>query len=150
MTASAQGPVADWHVRGSYFEACNCEAICPCRSVGGRPGGPSSFGECFGALSWHIHHGHADGLDLSGLHAVLSIRYLDRVQPVTPWQVVLYVDQGAADSQRAAIADIFLGRPAARSHGSTAQQSAKSTPCARPGSPSSTPRPVSASAWSAT
>ena len=70
MTASAQGPVADWHVRGSYFEACNCEAICPCRSVGGRPGGPSSFGECFGALSWHIHDGHADGLDLSGLHAV--------------------------------------------------------------------------------
>jgi hypothetical protein len=84
MTASAQGPVADWRVRGSYFEACNCEAICPCRSVGGRPGGPSSFGECFGALSWHIHDGHADGLDLSGLRTVLSLRYFDRVQPGTP------------------------------------------------------------------
>ena len=110
MTVSAQRPVADWHVRGSYFEACNCEAICPCRSVGGRPGGPSSFGECFGALSWHIHHGHADGLDLSGLQAVMSLRYLDRVQPSTPWEVVLYVDQSAAAGQRAAIADIFLGR----------------------------------------
>ena len=93
MAVSAPGPVADWHVRGSYFEACNCEAICPCRSVGGRPGGPSSFGECFGALSWHIHHGHADGADLSGLQAVMSLRYLDRVQPGTPWEVVLYVDQ---------------------------------------------------------
>ena len=33
-----------------------------------------------------------------------------RVQPSTRWEVVLYVDQGANDAQRAAIADIFLGR----------------------------------------
>ena len=110
MAASGSSPVADWRVRGSYFEACNCEAICPCRSVGGRPGGPSSFGECFGALSWHIHDGHADGVDLSGLRAVISLRYFDRVRPSTRWEVVLYVDHDASDEQRAAIADIFLGR----------------------------------------
>ncbi len=109
-SGSGPGPVADWRVRGSYFEGCNCEAICPCRSVGGRPGGPSSFGECFGALSWHIHEGHADGVDLSALRTVLSIRYFDRVQPSTPWEVVLYVDEGASDEQRSALADIFLGR----------------------------------------
>jgi hypothetical protein len=101
---------ADWRVRGSYFEACNCEAICPCRSVGGRPGGPSSFGECFGALSWHIHEGHADGVDLSGLQVVLIVRYFDQVQPSTPWEVVLYVDHAAGHDQQAALADIFLGR----------------------------------------
>jgi hypothetical protein len=78
--------------------------------VGGRPGGPSSFGECFGALSWHILEGHADGVDLCALRTVLSIRYLDRVQPSTPWDVVLYVDQDASREQRAALADIFLGR----------------------------------------
>ncbi len=61
-------------------------------------------------MSWHIHHGHADGTDLSGLRAVLSIRYLDRVQPSTPWEVVLYVGQGASGAQQAALADIFLGR----------------------------------------
>jgi hypothetical protein len=110
MTGSEPGRVSDWRVRGSYFEGCNCEAICPCRSVGGRPGGPSTFGECFGALSWHIHQGHADGTDLSGLRAVLSIRYFDRVQPSTRWEVVLYVDEDAGDKQREALADIFLGR----------------------------------------
>ena len=109
-SGSGPGPVAEWRVRGSYFEGCNCEAICPCRSVGGRPGGPSSFGECFGALSWHIHEGHADGVDLSALRTVMSIRYFDRVQPSTRWEVVLYVDQDASDEQRAALADIFLGR----------------------------------------
>jgi hypothetical protein len=110
MAGSEPGRVSDWRVRGSYFEGCNCEAICPCRSVGGRPGGPSTFGECFGALSWHIHQGHADGTDLSGLRAVLSIRYFDRVRPSTRWEVVLYVDEDAGDEQREALADIFLGR----------------------------------------
>lgn len=110
MATRGSGTEADWRVRGSYFEACNCEAICPCRSVGGRPGGPSSFGECFGALSWHVHQGHADGIELSNLQVVMSIRYFDRVQPSTPWEVVLYVDRAADDDQRAAIADIFLGR----------------------------------------
>jgi hypothetical protein len=108
--AAGSGTAVDWRVRGSYFEACNCEAICPCRSVGGRPGGPSSFGECFGALSWQIDQGHADAIELSGLRVVMSIRYFDRVQPSTPWEVVLYVDRAADDGQRAAISDIFLGR----------------------------------------
>jgi len=100
----------DWRVRGSYFEGCNCEAICPCRAVGGRPGGPSSFGECFGALSWQVQEGNAGDIDLSDLRTVLSIRYYDRVQPSTPWEVVLYVDDRADDDQLGALADIFLGR----------------------------------------
>ncbi|HEV8063699.1 MAG TPA: DUF1326 domain-containing protein, partial [Acidimicrobiales bacterium] len=100
----------DWRVRGSYFEACNCEAICPCRSVGGRPGGPSTYGECFGALSWHVQEGHAGEIDLSGLTTVLSIRFYDSVESSTPWEVVLYVDDGADDDQLSALADIFLGR----------------------------------------
>jgi hypothetical protein len=123
MAVSASRPVADWRIRGSYFEGCNCEAICPCRSVGGRPGGSSSFGECFGALSWHVHDGHADGLDLSDLRAVMSIRFLDRVQPSTPWEVVLYVDDNGDDRQRAAVADILLGRAG----GTVAQQYRKRT-----------------------
>ncbi len=110
MTGAGANIAAGWRVSGSYFEACNCEAICPCRSVGGRPGGPSSFGECFGALSWHINDGHAGRIDLSGLQVVMAIRYFDGVQPSTPWEVVLYVDRAADGGQRTALADIFLGR----------------------------------------
>ena len=145
-------------VRGSYFEGFNCEAICPCRSVSGRPGGSSSAGECFGvamtaskgvtaigALSWSIDHGHADGIDLSGLRTVLSIRYLDQVQPSTPWKVVLYVDAGADVEQRAALADIFLGRAGgtvARLYGPAIGEVCAVRPAA---SPWSTSRPASAS-----
>ena len=103
-------PVGAWRVRGSYFEACNCEAICPCRSVSGRPGGPSSYGECFGTLSWHVHEGRWGDVDLSDLMVVMSLRYFDSVQPATKWEVVLYVDERGDDAQRAALAEIFLGR----------------------------------------
>ena len=96
MTGAGAKIAAGWRVSGSYFEACNCEAICPCRSVGGRPGGPSSFGECFGALSWHIHDGHADRIDLSGLQVVMALRYVDvsgpaigEVHAVRPAQISL-------------------------------------------------------------
>jgi hypothetical protein len=61
-------------------------------------------------LSWHVHQGHAGEADLSNLRTVMSIRYYDRVAPSTPWEVVLYVGHRAGDDQRAALADIFLGR----------------------------------------
>jgi hypothetical protein len=101
---------AEWLARGSYFEGCNCEAICPCRSVRGAPGGPSSYGECFGALSWHVHSGFAGDVDLSDRLVVMTLRYFDRVQPSTRWEVVLYVDDRADDAQLAALSSIFLGR----------------------------------------
>ena len=107
---SASGPSVSWRVRGSYFEACNCDAICPCRSVGGRPGGSSTFGECFGSLSWQVAAGHFGDLDLADRRVVMSLRYRDDVTPTTRWEVVLYVDDGATDAQRDALADIFLGR----------------------------------------
>ena len=100
----------DWRVRGSYFEACNCDAICPCRSVHGGPSGPSTHGECYGTLSWHVHEGNAGAVDVADLRVAMSIRYFDDRQPSTPWEVVLYVDERAHDEQLAALADIFLGR----------------------------------------
>ena len=69
-----------WHVRGSYLESCNCDAICPCRRVGGVGGGRSTHGICLGALSWLIEDGHADRIALDGLGAVLAIRYEDDEQ----------------------------------------------------------------------
>ena len=107
---STPPPPTAWSVRGSYFEGCNCEAICPCRSVRGAPGGPSTHGECFGALSWHVHAGVADGVDLSDLLVVMTLRYFDRVQPSTRWEVVLYVDERADEAQFDALTSIFLGR----------------------------------------
>jgi hypothetical protein len=52
----------------------------------------------------------ADGVDLSDRLVVMSLRYFDRVQPSTRWEVVLYVDDRVDDAQLDALAAIFLGR----------------------------------------
>jgi hypothetical protein len=97
-----------WRIAGRYFESCNCEAICPCRMVGGVPGGRSTYGVCFGALSWLVDDGHAGDVDLGGLAAVLMMRY-DDDEPASPWSVVLHVDERGDDTQREALRRIFLG-----------------------------------------
>jgi hypothetical protein len=98
-----------WRVAGFYFEACNCDAICPCRMVGGVPGGRSTHGTCLGALSWRIDEGQADSVELGGLCVVLTLRYEDD-EPGSPWTFVLHVDERGDEAQRSALGDIFLGR----------------------------------------
>jgi hypothetical protein len=98
-----------WRISGTYFESCNCDAICPCRRIDGVSGGRSTHGECLGVLSWLIEDGDADGVSLSGLPVALVSRYSDDEEG-SPWTWVLYVDEGASDEQRAALEAIFTGR----------------------------------------
>ena len=97
-----------WHIRGTYVESCNCDAICPCRRIDGVPGGRSTHGECRGVLSWLIEDGAADGTDLTGLPVALAIRYSDD-EPGSPWTWILYLDAGASPEQRDALEHIFTG-----------------------------------------
>ena len=98
-----------WQIRGSYFESCNCDAICPCRRVDGVGGGRSTHGTCAGVLSWLVEEGNAAGTDLAGLAVALAIRY-DDDEPGSPWSWVLYLDERASEEQRAALEAIFTGR----------------------------------------
>jgi hypothetical protein len=97
-----------WRIRGSYFESCNCEAICPCRMVGSRPGGRSTHGICFGVLSWLVEEGNAGDVDLNGLAAAFVIRY-DDDQPRSPWSFIVHVDERGSEEQRRALAAILTG-----------------------------------------
>ncbi len=98
-----------WRVSGTYLESCNCDPVCPCRTVGGIPGGRSTTGVCVGALCWQIEAGHADALDLGGLAVAMVYRY-DDDEPGSPWVLTLHVDERAGEAERLALADIFLGR----------------------------------------
>lgn len=99
----------EWHLTGSYYEACNCEAICPCRRHGDRPGGRSTYGVCDFVLSWCVESGQADGIDLADRRVVMVGSY-DDDEPGSPWSVALYIDDHSSPDQRQALADIFLGR----------------------------------------
>jgi hypothetical protein len=97
-----------WRVAGTYLEACNCEAICPCRRIGGEAGGRSTYGECIGALSWRVEDGNDGETDLAGLGVVLACRYHDD-EPGSPWSYVLFVDDRATPAQHESLAGIFTG-----------------------------------------
>ena len=101
------GDPLSYHVRGRYFESCNCEAICPCRMIGGVRGGRSTYGVCYGVLSWSIQSGNVGSVDIGGLATALVYRY-DDDEDGSPWSVVLHLDSRADDSQRTALGWLFL------------------------------------------
>ena len=98
-----------WELSGTYLESCNCEAICPCRRIGGGAGGRSTYGTCLGALSWAVNAGHVDDVGLAGLNTAMAIHYEDD-EPRSPWDFHLYVDERGDARQRQALEDVFLGR----------------------------------------
>ncbi|MEX2653873.1 MAG: DUF1326 domain-containing protein [Acidimicrobiia bacterium] len=104
-----------WEVRGSYYEACNCEAVCPCRRQGDRQGGRSTYETCDFVLSWMIEEGDVEGRDLSGLSTVMVGSYSDD-EPGSPWRVVVFVDQTADEQRQQDLSDVFLGRLGGDTH----------------------------------
>ena len=67
----------EWRIAGSYYETCNCEAVCPCRRLNGHPGGRSTLGICCGLLSWSIKEGRFD-LALTAYENVLALDPLNQ------------------------------------------------------------------------
>lgn len=98
-----------YDVSGSYYEACNCRAVCPCRREGERQGGRSTYGQCDFVLSWRVVDGHVSYRDVSGLNTVMVGTYSDD-DADSPWEVALWVDHRATDEQYQDLADVFLGR----------------------------------------
>ncbi len=98
-----------WRLQGTYLEACNCDPICPCRTIDGQRGGRSTYGECLGALSWQIEVGKAGPVDLAGQRVVLVSRYHDDEEG-SPWSWMLFVEERAGERQREVLEQIWTGR----------------------------------------
>jgi hypothetical protein len=98
-----------WRIRGTYFESCNCDPICPCRKIDGVAGGRSTHGICLGLLSWLIEEGEAEGVSLSPQPVALASRYSDDEEG-SPWTWVLYLDSHAPGEQREMLEAIYTGR----------------------------------------
>jgi hypothetical protein len=93
-----------WKVEGTYFEACNCSAACPCvfRSA-------PTEGSCTVMLAWHIDKGRFGSVRLDGLNtALLAVTPGHMMQ--TKWKVALYLDASATAEQQKALGAIFSGQ----------------------------------------
>ncbi|MGA7180403.1 MAG: DUF1326 domain-containing protein [Thiobacillaceae bacterium] len=93
-----------WKVSGTYFEACNCAAACPCVFLS-----PPTEGECTALIAWHIDQGTSDGVPLNGLN-VAMLTHTPGHMLQTKWKVALYLDENASADQQKALGEIFSGQ----------------------------------------
>ena len=95
-----------WHLKGDYFENCNCAILCPC-IVRGRDAVPTE-GHCDLALAFHVEEGDFDGVPLAGLSFVVAI-YTPAAMAVGNWSTAIYIDEAADEAQRRALGRILSG-----------------------------------------
>ena len=95
--------MTSWYVKGTYVEACNCEAVCPCIFWS-----PPTEGSCTVMIGWHIDEGEFDGTGLAGLNAALLAQSPGHMKD-GGWRVALYVDERADEAQTPALMGIFSG-----------------------------------------
>ncbi len=93
-----------WNLSGIYFEACNCDAACPCVFLS-----PPSTGECTVLVGWHIDEGRFVDADLGGLNVAMAVHSPGHMAEVK-WNAALYLDDQADEAQSAALTQIFAGQ----------------------------------------
>jgi hypothetical protein len=93
-----------WKVTGTYFEACNCAAACPCVFLSAP-----TEGACTIIAAWHIDQGNFGAVQLNGLNVALLAATPGHMLQ-TKWKVALYLDDKASADQQKALGGIFSGQ----------------------------------------
>jgi hypothetical protein len=96
--------LSKWSISGSYFEACNCNVVCPCVFTS-----DPTTGECTLLLAWHIDKGKYGDVSLGGLSAALAA-YAPGNMLKAKWDIALYIDEKGSTPQREALSKIFGGQ----------------------------------------
>ena len=94
----------NWNLDGTYMEACNCEATCPCIFLS-----PPTEGECKAIVSWHIDKGKFEDVKLDNLNVALFVHSPGNMVEGN-WKVALYLDDKADPAQQESLAQIFSGQ----------------------------------------
>src|SRR6201986_5557164 len=90
-------------VEGDAFEVGNCDVSCNCVWLGA-----ATQDNCDVMLAWHVTRGSKDGVDLSGLNAVMAVHSPKRMTD-GGWKVALYLDDRASAEQSEALGACFSG-----------------------------------------
>lgn len=94
----------DWKVNGTYFEACNCEAACPCIFLS-----DPTDDVCTALVAWHIDQGTFGDVRIDDLNVALTVHSPGNMA-TTPWRAAVYFDDRASKSQKEALTQIFTGQ----------------------------------------
>lgn len=96
-----------WKLKGTYFENCSCDTVCPCTTSAFAQRG--DYERCQVVLAFHVAEGEIDGLDVSGLNLAVVA---DTPPAMTEgnWKVGVFVDDRASSEQSEALGGVFSGQ----------------------------------------
>src|ERR671915_103601 len=95
-----------WNVRGSYFETCSCEFMCPCNFSFDHG---ATYDRCRVTLVFSIADGEVEGTDVSGLN-VAAIADTPKVMSDGNWRLGVFIDEKASDEQAEKLLGVFSGQ----------------------------------------
>ncbi len=96
-----------WHLKGTYFENCSCNMVCPCSTSGLTM--PADYERCRVVLVFHIASGEIEGVDVSNL-TVAVLADTPRQMLDGKWRVGVFMDAAAAPKQGEKLGAVFSGK----------------------------------------
>jgi hypothetical protein len=95
-----------WSLKGSYFETCSCELMCPCNLSFDHG---ATYDYCRVTLVFDIREGEVEGTDVGG-RTVAVIADTPKVMTDGNWRLGMFVDDGANDEQVEKLTGVFGGQ----------------------------------------
>jgi hypothetical protein len=95
-----------WSLKGSYFETCSCELMCPCNLSFDHG---ATYDYCRVVLVFNISTGEIEGSDVSGLKLAV-IADTPKVMTEGNWRLGMFVDERATDEQVEKLTAVFGGQ----------------------------------------
>jgi len=101
-----KGVDVSWSLKGSYFETCSCELMCPCNLSFDHG---ATYDYCRVTLVFAIADGEIEGTDVSGVKLAV-IADTPKVMTEGNWRLGMFVDKDATDEQVDKLTAVFGGQ----------------------------------------
>jgi hypothetical protein len=95
-----------WNLKGTYFETCSCELMCPCNFSFDHG---ATYDYCRVTLVFNIASGEIDGEDVGG-RKVAVVADTPKVMTDGNWRLGMFIDDDASDEQVEKLAGVFSGQ----------------------------------------
>ena len=95
-----------WSLKGSYFETCSCDLMCPCNMTFDHG---ATYDYCRATLVFNIKEGEIEGTDVSDL-TVVGIFDSPKVMTEGNWRLGMFIDDRASDEQMEKLTAVFGGQ----------------------------------------
>jgi hypothetical protein len=102
ISEATKKSIHNWKITGDWFDVCKCNVPCPC-TFAQTP----TYGDCDGALAYHIKNGIYGQTELDGLNVLVLSYFKGNIwDGKTKAIISIFFDEKADEDQREAGGDL--------------------------------------------